>query len=188
MMHSEALPQPRPLTMLPSAESFIKEARYLLTRVASLLYRPCIVARLSDVSSAIKHRLEYEQSRLADVTAEMEKLAAAYNRFKDLKEESEKRQESIRRLSLVFDVQKAKNPAPNAPMSHVFGYALWEVMETYLQFAEKDKVAEILQFLEWVKFTTTRQAVESAIATHPKVFRVTKDGWEKYVSLKQKGT
>jgi len=160
----------------------------MLTSLASYLYRTCIVARLSDVSSAIKHRLEYERSRLADVTTEMEKLAAAYNRFKDLKEESEKRQESIRRLSLVFDVQKVKNPAPNAPMSGAFGYALWQVMETYLQFAEKAKVAEIMEFLEWVKFTTTRQAVESAIATHPKVFRVTKDGWEKYVSLKQKGT
>jgi predicted S18 family serine protease len=158
-----------------------------VTSLATYLYRSCIVARLTDVTNAIKHRLEYEQSRLADVTAEMENLAAAYNRFRDLKEESEKQQESIKRLSLVFDMLKVKNPAPNAPMAAAYGYSLWEIMETYLQFAEKTKVGEILEFLQWIKFTTTRQAVESAITTHPRVFRTTKDGWEKYVSLKQKG-
>jgi len=187
MMRPGRRPKPQSLPQLPEAQVFIAGARILLTSLAAYLYRSCIVPRLIDVTNAIKHRLEYEQSQLANETAEMERLAAAYNRFRDLKEVSEKRQESIKRLSLVFDMPKVKNPAPNAPMAAAYGYSLWEIMETYLQFAEKAKVGEIMEFLQWIKFTTTRQAVESAIATHPKVFRATKDGWEKYVSLKQKG-
>jgi hypothetical protein len=142
--------------------------------------------RLKDVLESIKQRADYEKDRMEKIKAEMETLAESYNRFRDLKEEAERRQETIERLSLVFEMPKLKNPAPNTPLTGALGYSLWQVIETYLRFADRVRVGEIMEFLEWVKFTTTRQAVESAIATHNKIFRVSKNGREKFISLKEK--
>jgi hypothetical protein len=65
------------------------------------------------------------------------------------------------------------------------GYYLWHCIQFYLEFAEKARIGEIMEFLSWMKFPTTRQAVESAIQTHSKVFRVARQGREKYIALKK---
>ena len=62
---------------------------------------------------------------------------------------------------------------------------LWKVVREITRQVTQIRVVELETVLRTLEFKVSRQAIESAIETHPHTFRVTKKAREKYVSLKE---
>jgi len=157
-----------------------------------------------DAILALKQRLGHEQKQIENARNEMQKLAECYNRHIDLVKEMEERRKRVERIAGVlgphnfefaelfsdgtqrtrFPVKEIESSADELRKK----LALWEAIEQFLTCATEARVGEIQAFLQAVNIVgTTRQAIESAVKTHPKVFRVTKRGGERYISLKSAG-
>jgi hypothetical protein len=179
---------------IPTAEHFLSDARIVLTFLESVLYRGS-VARGSELAEALKERLQGKSDSLESVTTEMNTLRSAYNRYRDLAEQKEQLRQETLRLAAVLAPQLspsdmadifADDVASIGTMQEMRGrVALWEVLAVILEQTGEIRVFELDMLLSTFNINGTRQAVESAIDTHRKVFSVRRKGREKYVSLRK---
>jgi hypothetical protein len=173
------------------------EASISLDSVAELCFNP-FVARAHDVLSRIQGALTVDAARMKEIAVEMAKHADAYYRYQALQRESAEHEKSAHGLMALLG-PKAFVAVMAGDKTENIGYEvdmtpspamlrestpLWEHVRSYLRFVSESQVGEIVEFLEWVGIETSRQAVESAIKTHGKVFQVKKRGRERFVSLK----
>ncbi len=185
------------------AEHYINEARLAQKIVIAFLAKPCyggrVMARVMDVLRAIRNRLAHDASQLDEAAKEMDKLSPQYNRFLDLQHKAVEHEQSIQGLMALlgpkFFCEAARTDETDAignqveitpsPATLRAKSQLWESVHHYLRFVSEGEaqVPAILDFLAWVEIKTSRQAVESCIRTHPKVFRVRKKGRAKFISL-----
>lgn len=179
------------------AEVRNSEARYVLTRVASLLHTTGM-ARAVDVFNRIRDALVVDAKRQREIGEEMHNLSDAYNRYIALQRESKAHEESAKGLQALLgpkafvEAMKQDKSAAIGEELEIYPSArslresapLWQHVQQYLRFVPEAQVGEIVEFLAWLEIETSRQAVESAIKTHPRIFAVKKRGREKFVSLK----
>jgi hypothetical protein len=173
------------------------EATKNLTDVVLMLHS-IAVARSQDVFSRIRGALVVDSKRLREISAEMDKLSESYNRYLALQREAKAHEDSSNALRALLG-PKAFAEAAMTDKSDAVGYEmeiyptteelreaapLWQHVQQYLRFAGEVQVGEVLSFLDWMEIKTSRQAVESAIRVHPRVFAVRKKGREKFISLK----
>jgi hypothetical protein len=76
-------------------------------------------------------------------------------------------------------------PIP-AALEHldVSRFALWKVIREIARQTSGIRIVELERALKAFGIESSRQAIESAIATHKKEFRITRQGREKYVALR----
>jgi hypothetical protein len=198
--HSPFLPIPRP------SKEIISEATKLLTFC-------CVYERLAsemptsnEVVEAMLRRMEFEQNRVGEAKVEMEKLADSYNRYVDLLAEIEDRRKRIERIAAVlgpfqFSFFKTGIPDTILPDDCKFpvreteasadqlrkDLALWQAVEQFLLHAKEARVGDIQSFLKAVSMGgVSRQAIESAVKAHPRVFKTVKRGSERYITLRSR--
>ena len=196
---SPFLPLPKP------SKEIISEATKLLTFCCVFGKIASEMPTTNDIVVALKQRLAHEQARTLEARTEMEKLADSYNRYLDLIAEVEERRKRIERIagvlgtghfSWVSTFAVGKGESIKYPVKEIEAsaeelrrnLALWEAIEQFLMHAKESRVGEIQSFMEAVGMgTVSRQAIESAVRAHPKVFRTIKRGAERHISLKNKG-
>lgn len=155
------------------------------------------------VQSEMRQRLHYEVSRMRAIEARILELAPAYNEFLDLREEKARRKPTVERLLALagpWDWNSSEPDYKEHEALRIAGVAvnsaadaeallsklpLWEAMREYLGFVPEARISEIENFLDHVGFKEgNRQAVESALKRHARVFKTRKKKREKFISLK----
>jgi hypothetical protein len=136
----------------------------------------------------------------------MREIAEAYNEFQDLLEEKARRKERITRLLALIgpwdhrEVNFEESASEKAAM-HAVGRTirnaqeleefratlpLWQAMREYLLITKEARIGEMEEFFGHVGFAEgNRQAMESALKRHPRVFKTRKRKHEKYISLRK---
>lgn len=174
------------------------ETRNNLTNLVSQCILTPVMARSGDVLKRIQSALVVDASRLREISEEMDKRAEAHHRYIALRRESEAHEKSAQHLmallgpdgflgamktdksdAIGWQVEIVPSPAELRAQA-----ALWEHTAQYLRFVSDARIGEIVDFLSLLSIETSKQAIESAIRTHPKVFAVKRKGREKFISLK----
>ncbi len=171
-----------------------------LDTVMSQCHSAFVMAGQSYAAKGMRLRLIHECERIVEIRAEMDKLAAGYNRYQDLQNEVLRRQKRTQRIAAVlghdglgpeFDPDNGKlsilsaiDTAPSIPELRN-ELPLWEAMKEYLHHVPEARVGEMQQFFSAIGIkNANRQAIESALSQHPKTFAVKKRKREKFILLK----
>lgn len=164
-----------------SKRALSKKGNNLATKLLQLLsafeYDASVTEPIAQTLKAIQRRVEYETHQLQAINEEMAKLLEHYFRYEELAEMDQSKSRLLFKLTTILE----KGP-------QLKNLKLWEVLEVYLSFVKEAQVADILGFLGWVGYPSSRQAIESTIKTHKDRFRVRKDGWDRFISLAGKDT
>lgn len=175
------------------------DTRNFLTSLDSALYAE-FMARLEDIRNSMHDRLMHDIVRAKKLRDRLNEVRSAYLEYLDVQKELQAREKSIRTLAGVMGAYEfdafieAREPevedhvdlSPEEANEIRKNLTVWEVIEQYLQFMPEAQVVELEHFFKWIGYKATRQAIESAIATHPKLFKSVKRGRERFVSLKGK--
>jgi len=184
----------------------------ILPSVAEVLHAESM-PDVSDAATAIIQRLEHDCARVDEIRREIGSLAPAYNKYRDLKADLEKRLQAIRKMAVLLGQERLMEATLNEDNDGTArqGYVvardsgimaeldepteslpLWEQIEQLLACVEQARPPDILAFFNSrggsKRPKVTRQAVESAIKTHPDVFRIRKRDSERYLCLKDQAT
>lgn len=151
------------------------KARIVLQLLSVLLQNESVTMPISKVLNAMRRRVEYEEKQFDAIESEMESLEEAFCRYRDLEETISQKAGLIDRLQRILDEHERR--------SELQDLKLWEVLEVYLMFANEAQIADILAFLEFLGYHTTRQAIESTVKTHKSRFLIRKEGWDRFISL-----
>ncbi len=191
---------PKPGTVLICTENLrIDEATKKLDNGASMGHNR-FMARICDVLQSIQAALVLDARRMREISADMHKdgLAAAYNRYLALQRERDTHEKSATCIAALLGHERyieAIETDRTASIGEEFSLArkanalrekaaLWEHIAQYLRFVPEAQMHDILEFLGVLGIDTKRQAIESAIRTHPDTFRTKKRGRDKFISLK----
>jgi hypothetical protein len=177
----------------------------LLTNLSSYYSLPDM-ARFKDILLGISHQTTRKCEELTADREELNKLRDGYQRYRELAEriESTERNVKIGMALLISAPSKLKEDAEadwsdydkamemssssDVAIDHadidLSNYSLWRVIREIVRQTVAIRVFELEDHLKHFGIKATRAAIESALATHPKEFRITKRGREKYVALK----
>jgi hypothetical protein len=167
------------------------------TSVAHLL-QDTDMARVADVENSIRAALLLDAKRMTEISGDMQTLEEQYNRYLALRRERDTHEKSMESLVALLGPEgyrKALRSDESDLLGEEFNFlqksrllrekaALWEHIAQYLRFVPEAQVNDILEFLAYEGIEASRQAVESSIKTHSKIFRTKNRGREKYISLK----
>lgn len=177
----------------------------LLTNLSSFYSLP-EMARFRDILLGISHQTTRKCEELATDREELNKLRDGYQRYRELAERIESAERNVKiGMALLISAptkikedaeahwddyetatemsSKSEIPLDSADMD-LSKYSLWRVIREIVRQTVTIRVFELEDHLKTFGIKTTRAAIESALATHTKEFRITKRGREKYVSLK----
>lgn len=173
-------------------DNFKGDTRKVLTKLAGKLD----VRRMPGfyaIVDAVKHQMILEGERLAQVKERINTLRPIYNQFRDLVDEAEtKRARMVTARAMLGNLATADEvarafgdelPALGDPDDLRADLNLWEAIVEILRHVPQIQVKDICTFLDLLGIDVTRQAIDSAIETHKRLFRVKKRGREKFISL-----
>jgi len=165
-----------------------------------------LVARLKDIIGGLTRRTSRQYSELSKGLEEQRALIEACERLRDLASWLKPQEESWRiGNALLLNVRQKIDSTAEAEFDHftkepeldsttgpylavedadLSRYPLWKILRELVRQAVDIRVYELQGHLKAFGIDTTRSAIESALATHEKEFRITKHGREKFVSLK----
>jgi hypothetical protein len=150
------------------------------------------------IQESMHSRLWHEEQRIREINERLKELTKAYNEFLDLQKEAETRK---RRMGVLFSLvgpidyhapegQETEHKTAMSVLSEradelSAGLPVWKAMREYLQHAREARIGEMEAFFKEVNYADgNRQAMESALKRHPKIFKIRKEKREKYISLK----
>ena len=163
------------------------------------------MARLKDIVSGLHQQMNRDCAELAEANAELEKIRAAYQRFRDLSALVQAKEARVKIGAAMltnisfreFDekgeiVQRRAGIEIPDEAGIIFekdslkltNFSLWRIIREIVRQTAEIRVYELEKHLRDFGLKVTRAAVESAITTHPREFSTRKHGREKYVSLK----
>lgn len=166
------------------------------------------MARLKDIVSGLGQQTSRKSEELARDLEELNNLRASWQRYHELSKQIESKERTIRigyalLLSAPLKVnlkgnayatekgrqqeveQEADNLAIDADDLDLSKFSLWRVIREVVRQTAEIRVYELEAHLKQFGLKkATRPAIESALATHPKEFRIVKRGREKFVALK----
>jgi hypothetical protein len=168
-------------------------AKIMLDCLASSMLKSGAM-RSGQIIGAILNRLDHDRHEADDVSGRMAEFAEAYNKYLDLRQKWEMHHESAEKLaallgSRILESQQERHDITESTLREAEDLRsrleLWEAIQQYLRFVREGRVGEILEFLEVVGIRTSRQAIESTIKTHNKIFKTEKRKREKFVKLRE---
>jgi len=164
------------------------------------------VARLKDIIGGLGRQTSRRSAELVKDLDELERLRDGYQRFRELLAQIKPKEESLKiGAALLLNVPVRVNPEGDAyagsgraesswetsePLNidpaelDLLKYPLWKIVREVVRQVTEIRVFELEAHLKGFGVKASRSAIESALATHPKEFKITKRGREKFVSLK----
>jgi hypothetical protein len=161
------------------------------------------VSRFKDIALGICQQTSRKCEELEKDRKEMNNLRSAYQRYRELSAAVESKERRIKiGFALLLNAPNGKgNPyaAAKDRVLELFSEAelpldvsdielseisLWRIIREVVRQAVEIRVFELEEHLKTFGVKASRPAIESAIATHLKEFKVTRRGREKYISLK----
>lgn len=178
--------------------------RNSLTSVMSK-YMVLGVARFKDIVSGIARQTARKNEELARDADELSHLRESYQRYRELSEQMEAKERSVKiGFALLLNAPIKVNSEADAYLTPEYtdemretagvalnpedfdlsNFSLWRVIREVVRQTTEIRVFELEAHLKGFGLKASRPAIESALATHPKEFRIVKRGREKFVSLK----
>lgn len=155
------------------------------------------MARLTDIQKALKNQISDEARHISKLNDEMNELRPAYKRYIELSKESEARVDRIRSTlgllagDLEFDDLRTSEDClqfvginVGESLTEKWKNPLWKFMREIVRQVPELQIVELEALLIGLGIKTSRQSIESALESHREVFRMTKRGRDKFVSLK----
>lgn len=148
-----------------------------------------------DIVSALADQRKSDVKKLSKIRKRMNQLRAHFVEFRDLAEQAHVLHERIRTNVGVLGAGFLKEQEISTLAAEGIMIAnlneqrrntkLWRAVREIVRQATRVRIVELEAVLDSLSFKVSRQAIESAISTHPHVFRITKKGREKFVSIRE---
>ena len=168
------------------------ESTKCLTTVASECNVGSVV-RFADIEKRLDQQYIEDVKQLRKNYSEQNRLRPSVVRFHDLEREAKVRQERIARVVMLLRDNKFERrelPTGNDVSRDIVVSVddkppLWLAMKAIVEQTTEVQVVELQNALEYFKIKASRQAIESALASHKETFETKTRGREKFVSLKR---
>jgi hypothetical protein len=178
--------------------------RFLLISLISA-YRVTDMARFKDIVSGLAQQTSHKAGELARDLEELNVLRASWQRYQELTKQVESKERAIKigyalLLSAPIKINAKADAFANPDREYMEDsellsldaadldlskFSLWRVIREVVRQTAEIRVFELEAHLKQFGMKkASRPAIESALATHPKEFRITKRGREKFVALK----
>ncbi|HWY19911.1 MAG TPA: hypothetical protein VNX26_01755 [Candidatus Acidoferrum sp.] len=164
-----------------------------LTQVASECTIP--IMRFVDIEKRLNQQYAEDEKQLRKNYSEQNKLRPHVVRFHDLEREAKAREERMARvLKLLGDEKfldtrrellKGEDVSKEVTVFVEEKLPLWLAMRAIVEQATELQVVDLQDALEYFKVKASRQAIESALASHKETFETKVRNREKFVSLKR---
>src|SRR5438105_610047 len=151
------------------------------------------VVRFADIEKRLDEQYVEDVKQLRKNYSEQNRLRPSVVRFHDLEREAKVRQERIARVVMLLRDNKFERrelPTGNDVSRDIVVSVddkppLWLAMKAIVEQTTEVQVVELQNALEYFKIKASRQAIESALASHKETFETKTRGREKFVSLKR---
>lgn len=170
------------------------EATKILTGVASLCNDQRMV-RYADIEKRLDQQYDADAKYMRVNLARQNKLLPAVLEFRDLEREAKVREDRMRRIIELLGEEKyadtRKELLAGKDVSKMIAVItdedspLWEAMRTILEHVSELQVVDLQDTLLHFRKKVSRQAIESALASHKDVFETKARNRDKFVSLKR---
>jgi hypothetical protein len=150
------------------------------------------VIRLAEIERRLRQQRDADVKQLRSNYAEQNKFHRAVLRFRDLEHDARVRKERIDSIATLIGGEKLKdqpehlasdNDACNEPSPVANKLPLWMAMRVIVEQVSEIQVVELQDALAYFGMKASRQAVESALASHRETFKTEPRGRSKFVSL-----
>jgi hypothetical protein len=152
------------------------------------------VIRFADIKERLSQQYDADYEYLEKNYEEQNKLLAQVRRFHDLEREAKVRRERAARIIAVLGEQKFSDRDEDLKRSRSSAKGiyfdtddipLWGLMAAIVEQVPEIQVVDLQAALEYFGRKASRQAVESALASHKEMFETKTRNREKFVSLKR---
>ena len=165
-----------------------------LTRVASLCSVNAVI-RFADIEKRLDQQYTEDARQLKKNYSEQNKLRPAVLRFNDLEREAKAREGRMARVVMLLGEEKfedtrrellkgldvSREITTNTPEK----LPLWLAMKAIVEQVSDLQVVDLQDTLTHFGIDASRQAIESALASHKETFETKVRGRDKFVSLKR---
>jgi len=165
-----------------------------LTRIASV----CImnhVIRFADIEKRLHQQYSEDAKQLKKNYSEQNKLRPAVLRFSDLEREAKAREERMARVIMILgeeqfedtrrELLKGLDVSREITTNTPERLPLWLAMKAIVEQSSELQVVDLQDALTHFGIDASRQAIESALASHKETFETKVRGRDKFVSLKR---
>ena len=161
----------------------------------SIEQAPAAVIRFGDIEKRLDQQYREDAKQLRKNYGEQNKLRPSVIRFGDLEREAKAREERMARVvmllgeeqfadtrrELLQGIDLSKEITTNTPEK----LPLWLAMKAIVEQVSELQVVDLQDTLSHFEIDASRQAIESALASHKETFETKVRGREKFVSLKR---
>ena len=151
--------------------------------------------RFADIEKRLQKQYGADEKAMKANYARQNELLAAVMEFRDLESEARSREDRMRRVIELLGEEKfddtRKELLAGNDVSRMIAVnvdddsPLWETMRTILEQAGELQVIDLQDALLHFGKKASRQAIESALASHKETFETKTRSREKFVSLKR---
>jgi hypothetical protein len=175
------------------AEIRNSDSTKFFTRVAS----KCSLGdvRFADITKRLDQQYNEDAKQLRKNYSEQNKLRPSVIRYGDLEREAKAREDRMARIVMLTgdenyedtlkSLRDGEDVSKEITINTEDTLPLWKAMQAIVEQAGEIQVVDLQAMLEYFKFKTSRQAIESALKSHKETFETKVRGREKFVSLKR---
>jgi hypothetical protein len=166
----------------------------VLTDVVSMCNDPRVI-RFADIEKRLNQQYDADAKSLKANYVRQNKLLPAVIEFRDLESEAKSREDRMRRVIELLGEEKfedtRKEMLAGNDVSRMIAVntdddsPLWETMRTIVEQTGELQVIDLQDALLHFGKKASRQAIESALASHKETFETKVRSREKFVSLKR---
>lgn len=151
--------------------------------------------RFADIEKRLDQQYLEDAKQLRKNYSEQNRLRPAVLRFHDLEREAKAREERMARVVMLLGEEKFKDTrrellAGKDVSKEIVVFVddnlpLWLAMKAIVEQTTEVQVVDLQDTLEYFEIKASRQAIESALASHKETFETKVRNRDKFVSLKR---
>lgn len=151
-----------------------------------------------DIVEGLREQYRTDARMIQEINAKLNELRPKFQQYNDLSAQLTSLEDRARINFLMLSPFTDWQNDNIEPPPEVLGLALqgdaevekkkislWRVIREITRQSVKIRIVQLQKVLTAIGYKVSRQAIESALATHKKTFRVSRNGRETFVSLKQ---
>jgi hypothetical protein len=164
------------------------------------------VARFRDIMEGLRRQVETNALEIHAINDQMNELRTAYQKYRELTDQVKDKEERVRIAAALIASNYSRDDDPEELSkrddrlvrlcaeagirveqmleAEIRKVPLWKLIREIVRQTPEIQVVDLENSLKELRVDTSRQAIESALGTHRKEFRIVKRGREKFVSLK----
>lgn len=168
------------------------------TKYLTDVYSSCSITSVipfGDIEKRLDQQYSEDAKQLRRNYAEQHKLRSAVIRARDLEREAKAREDRMARIIMLVgeekyedtikSLRKGEDVSREIAVNTDEKLPLWKAMQAVVEQMDEIQVVDLQDALEYFKIKASRQAIESALASHRETFETKVRGREKFVSLKR---